>query len=132
MINGLISLANHLDKNGYKKEASFLDKIISLGSSNPSLLDNPNDVSFNEPKSSNIKASRFALNNILKQIREVRTRRSDHDDGIQNDDSYVLGGFGMISDAEAALDEYNDQYPESQMSMEHESLGDDKVKITWV
>ena len=38
----------------------------------------------------------------------------------------------MISDAEAALDEYNDQYPESQMSMEHESLSDDKVKITWV
>ena len=65
MINGLISLANHLDKNGYKKEASFLDRVISLGSKDPSLLSNPNDVTFNEPKSSNIKSSRFALNNIL-------------------------------------------------------------------
>jgi hypothetical protein len=132
MINGLISLANHLDTNGYEKEAVFLDRVISLAAKNPDILSDPNDVIFDEPKSPNTQASRLALNSILNSIRTIRTRRSDHDDGAQNDGTYILGGFGMVSDAEAALDEYNYQYPKSQMSMEHEPMDDGKTKITWV
>ena len=133
MIDGLIGLANHLDINGYEKEVAFLDKIISLASKNPDLLSNPNDIKYHEPKSINVEASKYILNNILKEIRTLQTRRSDGDDGIDpGDETYHLGGFGTVSDAQEALDRYNHQYPEDQMGMQYESLDGGKTKITWV
>tara|TARA_B100000131_G_C18106983_1_gene608215 strand:+ start:2015 stop:2419 length:405 start_codon:yes stop_codon:yes gene_type:complete len=134
MIEGLIRLANHLDLNGYRSESNFLDKIISLASKDPSVLDNPNDIGYSEPSEDEVRNRNLLLTKELEDIRLYENQgRAELDDGSSEDySSYIAGGWGIDKDVEEVLRRYNESRPNESVSAKYETLPNQKTKVTWV